>query len=475
MWSPSDESLYQHTIKVLIDSLDFNNLRSIARFLGLKAISKDKLISELYKHINLDTKHVTNEILQQWATFLDMSDLPKNNMIYKTVMLAAPPTGNNLPTPMAATRREPHISNNNTTNRTQIGNGSQLDGVLIISHKLGKSQPLPVIIGTSLSTVIIRCVCGMVGTFHKVLHPANSIVSCQSCHVCQHTECVYKTTSPTASHTCEQCRLQKHITQRDPFQTVIGAQCPIPITPSNGIQTFVANTRYSASVICIPMQQDKPPHWPQNTKIIITSSSESINISTPGNGDFITGVSPKSKINLTLPDEAEPCILSIFWTTRSQQGVRAIMGKPLSSDEAIKRVKEYFSLGADGIETLSEKVSLRCPLSMSRMKTPVRFDDSPVLGSAFDLDTFLACGKWQCPHTGRRDMISTLRVDTFLHHILENIAPHIMEIEVSSDGNWRAIEVEQTDQSDSIDSKLIHTENNSNKRCKREIMDLTVE
>ena len=54
------------------------------------------------------------------------------------------------------------------------------------------------------------------------------------------------------------------------------------------------------------------------------------------------------------------------------------------------------------IETVNTVVSLRCPLTGSRIKTPARFSDVAKGLVCFDLEAFLSVAertrKWQCPH-----------------------------------------------------------------------------
>lgn len=69
-------------------------------------------------------------------------------------------------------------------------------------------------------------------------------------------------------------------------------------------------------------------------------------------------------------------------------------------------------------------LSLRCPLSGARMRTPARF--APVGGlAAFDLDTFLDLAarsrKWQCPHSMRALPVQELMLDAYLSCILPRL------------------------------------------------------
>ena len=69
-------------------------------------------------------------------------------------------------------------------------------------------------------------------------------------------------------------------------------------------------------------------------------------------------------------------------------------------------------------------LSLRCPLTGSRINTPARF--APVGGvTAFDLDAFLDLAqrsrKWQCPHSMRALPVQQLMLDAYLARILPRL------------------------------------------------------
>jgi hypothetical protein len=78
----------------------------------------------------------------------------------------------------------------------------------------------------------------------------------------------------------------------------------------------------------------------------------------------------------------------------------------------------------DEVEIGRTVVSLRCPMSGSRMRVPARFASVGGL-NAFDLDTFLdvvqRSRKWQCPHSMRNLPVQQLAVDGYLSHILSRL------------------------------------------------------
>lgn len=453
-WTSENETMYQQTIKVYIDTLDFHTLRVIARTFDITGLSKTKLISDLHDYLELNCPpvSVTHAMLQARAKFLDSSELKdKSCGAYKAIMMVAPPRGGSLPTPTGAIKNIP-VPMTAVAPTAPVAPPMNY-GVLSVSYNLGTGskacRPLPIVSSIPLSTVFVRCLCNTVTIVNKDAQPPNSLVMCHICNIYQHTACViYKTPNPSQQHTCEQCRIQKCLAERDPFVKVICAQIPVSVPDKGKVRIFVANTTSPATVMCVPMQQDLPPTWLPNlhaTLITPTGKTSRLQIGS-------SGIPPRSVIEASIQPGTPPCILSVFWTEKaSPEQVRANMGASLTLDESLKRVKDHFK--NDDIEMLSERVSLRCPLSMSRIVTPARFDGSPMLGGAFDLDTFIACGKWQCPVTGKRYYASSLRVDTFLQKVLKDVGSDIMEIEVSSDGSWKAINGRTQSNTDSRSTK----------------------
>lgn len=86
--------------------------------------------------------------------------------------------------------------------------------------------------------------------------------------------------------------------------------------------------------------------------------------------------------------------------------------------------KEEGDESDDEVEIGRTVVSLRCPMSGSRMRVPARFAAVGGL-NAFDLDTFLdlvqRSRKWQCPHSMRNLPVQQLLVDGYLSHILSRL------------------------------------------------------
>lgn len=97
----------------------------------------------------------------------------------------------------------------------------------------------------------------------------------------------------------------------------------------------------------------------------------------------------------------------------------------------------------DGIETVSAVISLKCPLSGMRIRTPARFANVDMLEAVFDLDSFLQSAektrKWSCPHSLKPSCLQNLMEDIYINRILHCLteAQDITEVEINPKGEWR--------------------------------------
>ncbi|TRY55905.1 hypothetical protein DNTS_001743 [Danionella cerebrum] len=94
------------------------------------------------------------------------------------------------------------------------------------------------------------------------------------------------------------------------------------------------------------------------------------------------------------------------------------------------------------IATTGLQVSLMCPLSKQRMRVPCRARGCAHLQS-FDTSSFLQMNqrtpRWSCPVCDRFLPYDELRIDSLLCEVLEDCAEDVEEVELLSDGTWRAV------------------------------------
>ena len=97
----------------------------------------------------------------------------------------------------------------------------------------------------------------------------------------------------------------------------------------------------------------------------------------------------------------------------------------------------------DEVQTMTSTMSLKCPFSSKRIKTPARLLNIDSLECVFDMDAFITMAqktrKWACPHSLRQSSIHYLARDVWLEVVLKALLnfPEIDEIEVSKEGAWR--------------------------------------
>ncbi|CAA22599.1 SUMO E3 ligase Pli1 [Schizosaccharomyces pombe] len=112
--------------------------------------------------------------------------------------------------------------------------------------------------------------------------------------------------------------------------------------------------------------------------------------------------------------------------------------KAESKEKIIERIKND-NQDADIIAT-STDISLKCPLSFSRISLPVRSVFCKHI-QCFDASAFLEMNKqtpsWMCPVCASHIQFSDLIIDGFMQHILESTPSNSETITVDPEGNWK--------------------------------------
>ncbi|XP_017237143.1 E4 SUMO-protein ligase PIAL2 isoform X2 [Daucus carota subsp. sativus] len=96
------------------------------------------------------------------------------------------------------------------------------------------------------------------------------------------------------------------------------------------------------------------------------------------------------------------------------------------------------------------RVSLSCPISMKRIRIPVK----GVLckhHQSFDLDNYVDMNlrrpSWRCPHCNQTVCFNDIRIDQKMVKILEDVGVNVAAVMISADGSWKAA-TESNNQSD---------------------------
>lgn len=113
----------------------------------------------------------------------------------------------------------------------------------------------------------------------------------------------------------------------------------------------------------------------------------------------------------------------------------------LPADACRAHVRAFFAAAAaDDVVLLQTRVSLRCPLSLARIRVPARARTCTHV-QCFDLGAFLAVNaktpKFLCPVCSRPAPFAALVVDTLFAAILAAVpSSRVLEVAIDPDGNW---------------------------------------
>ncbi|KAK9279683.1 hypothetical protein L1049_013363 [Liquidambar formosana] len=334
----------------------------------------------------------------------------------------------------------------------------------------------------------IRCPCGN-------SLPTDSMIKCDDpkCHVWQHMGCVIIPEKPMEGDPphpeqfyCEICRLSR----ADPFLVTVAhplfpaklITTNIPAEGTNPMQalekTFqltradkdlLSKPEYDVQAWCI-LLNDKVPfrmQWPQyadlqvngmpvravnrpGTQLLGANGRDDGPIITPCTRDGI------NKISLTGCDSRIFCLGVRIVKRRSVQQILNLIPKESDGepfDDALARVRRCVGGGtstenADSDSDLevvedSFTVSLRCPMSGSRMKVAGRFRPCAHMG-CFDLDIFVEMNqrsrKWQCPICLKNYSLENVIIDPYFNRItnmMRYCGEDVTDVEVKPDGSWR--------------------------------------
>ncbi|CAL5187386.1 unnamed protein product [Lathyrus oleraceus] len=114
---------------------------------------------------------------------------------------------------------------------------------------------------------------------------------------------------------------------------------------------------------------------------------------------------------------------------------------------------------SDIIEGAS-RFSLNCPISFTRIKTPVKGRSCKHF-QCFDFDNFIKINSkrpsWRCPHCNQNVSYTEIRLDRNMIEILEKVAENIVEVTVHADGSWQPV-LEKNHDVDKIQNKVHNCE-----------------
>ncbi|XP_055819605.1 E4 SUMO-protein ligase PIAL2 isoform X2 [Solanum dulcamara] len=88
------------------------------------------------------------------------------------------------------------------------------------------------------------------------------------------------------------------------------------------------------------------------------------------------------------------------------------------------------------------RISLNCPISFRRIKTPVKGRSCKHL-QCFDFDNYIDINSrrpsWRCPHCNQHVCFTDIHIDQDMVKVLKEVSEDVTDVMISSDGSWKAI------------------------------------
>ncbi|XP_043811984.1 E3 SUMO-protein ligase SIZ1 isoform X3 [Manihot esculenta] len=344
----------------------------------------------------------------------------------------------------------------------------------------------------------VRCPCGS-------SLETESMIKCEDprCRVWQHIGCVIIPEKPIEGNLqvpdlfyCEICRLCRAdpfwVTVAHPLYPVKLATTNIPADGPSPVQSvektfhltradkdLLTKQEYDIQAWCM-LLNDKVPfrmQWPQYADLQVNGvpvrainrpGSQLLGANGRDDGPIITPCTKDgiNKILLTGCDARIFCLGVRIVKRRTVQQILNLIPKESDGEhfeDALARVCRCVGGGAadnadsdSDLEVVADSfaVSLRCPMSGTRMKVAGRFKPCAHMG-CFDLEVFVEMNqrsrKWQCPICLKNYSLENLIIDPYFNRITSkmwNCGEDITDIEVKPDGSWRVKTKTEADRRD---------------------------
>ncbi|KAG6669904.1 hypothetical protein CIPAW_01G275100 [Carya illinoinensis] len=313
------------------------------------------------------------------------------------------------------------------------------------------------------SGVKICCPCGS-------SLPTESMIQCVDprCQVQQHIGCVIVPEKPFSPPVplfyCEMCRIKR----ADPTNPLQNVEKTFQLTRDD--TDLIRNTEYDVQVWCILLNDSVSfrMQWPLHADLQINGmqvrtvnrqGSQLLGANGRDDGAFIRLYIGEgmNKISLSGRDARVFCFgIRLVRRRTVQQVLNLIPGEADGEafEDALARVRRCICGGDAGtnedsdsdVELIADSitVSLRCPMSGSRMKVAGRFKPCAHMG-CFDLEVFVELNqrsrKWQCPICLKNYSLEDIIIDPYFNRIttmMRHCGEDITEINVKADGSWSA-------------------------------------
>ncbi|XP_024993343.1 E4 SUMO-protein ligase PIAL2 isoform X2 [Cynara cardunculus var. scolymus] len=120
------------------------------------------------------------------------------------------------------------------------------------------------------------------------------------------------------------------------------------------------------------------------------------------------------------------------------------------------------------------RISLKCPISFSRIKIPVKGHSCKHL-QCFDFNNYVGMNSrrplWRCPHCSQSVCFTDIRIDQSMVKVLKEVGEDVSYVKISSDGSWEAVTESNEHTIKPNDAQPLHQETTI--QSVDDIMDLT--
>ncbi|GMI95474.1 PROTEIN INHIBITOR OF ACTIVATED STAT LIKE 2 [Hibiscus trionum] len=103
------------------------------------------------------------------------------------------------------------------------------------------------------------------------------------------------------------------------------------------------------------------------------------------------------------------------------------------------------------------RISLKCPISRTRIRTPVKGDACKHL-QCFDFNNYVDINSrrpsWRCPHCNQHVCYTNIRIDQNMVKVLKEVAGDVSDVIISADGSWKAV-MENDGDVDELPDKIL--------------------
>lgn len=175
---------------------------------------------------------------------------------------------------------------------------------------------------------------------------------------------------------------------------------------------------------------------------------------------FISRTPALNKIEMVYAGTKQYYLLYCFIAeTRSSQEVadEIFRGQHIHLLSTIDKIKEEYTHGDDDLEVATSSLSLKCPLTYSRMKFPAKSIYCQHI-QCFDCLSFLQLQEqiptWTCPICSRGVELEELAISDYYLEILLKVNDEVESVTLNPDGSWLAnVESSMDDESSSPSPK----------------------